>query len=258
MEEEFKCIYCGKLCKNKNSKAQHECRCKNNPNRRAFNVLAEYSSTHFKGQTKYTNESINKSAMTLAEGYKNGSIIHPFKGKPGTFLGKHHTKEWKENVSKKVSKARVEGYKNGSITPARGVGRGKYSYIVYEDKKYMLRSTYEFIYALYLLTEGIKFNMEDVRVSAIEDNKYAKTFICDFNLYEINTIVEIKGIASDKDKYIRESFESAGYIFIEYFKNDIDKFKNNLINKGYDMDSILQSIYKGHELREYFVYEFKC
>ena len=29
----FVCRYCGKLCKNKNSLAQHEIRCKNNPNK---------------------------------------------------------------------------------------------------------------------------------------------------------------------------------------------------------------------------------
>lgn len=27
------CKYCGKLCKNKNSLAQHECRCDKNPNK---------------------------------------------------------------------------------------------------------------------------------------------------------------------------------------------------------------------------------
>lgn len=29
--EGLNCIYCGKECKNKNSLAQHECRCKENP-----------------------------------------------------------------------------------------------------------------------------------------------------------------------------------------------------------------------------------
>lgn len=33
------CIYCNKLCKNKNSLAQHECRCKSNPNRKCYDNL---------------------------------------------------------------------------------------------------------------------------------------------------------------------------------------------------------------------------
>lgn len=33
----MKCKYCNKECKNKNSLAQHECRCKDNPNRIVIN-----------------------------------------------------------------------------------------------------------------------------------------------------------------------------------------------------------------------------
>lgn len=32
MEEQYICKYCGRICKNKNSLAQHEIRCKENPN----------------------------------------------------------------------------------------------------------------------------------------------------------------------------------------------------------------------------------
>lgn len=70
-------------------------------------------------------------------------MVNPFKGK-------HHTEETKEKISKSTSQSRIKGYANGTITPAMGVGRGKYSYFIYHDQKYMLRSTYEFIYALYL------------------------------------------------------------------------------------------------------------
>ncbi len=36
------CEYCGKLCKNKNSLAQHELRCKENPDRKNFDSLSKY------------------------------------------------------------------------------------------------------------------------------------------------------------------------------------------------------------------------
>lgn len=35
--EGLNCIYCGKMCKNKNSLAQHECRCAKNPNKAKTN-----------------------------------------------------------------------------------------------------------------------------------------------------------------------------------------------------------------------------
>jgi hypothetical protein len=38
------CIYCNKLCKNKNSLAQHECRCSKNPNKYLIpNNFGEYT-----------------------------------------------------------------------------------------------------------------------------------------------------------------------------------------------------------------------
>ena len=40
--EGLNCEFCGKLCKHKNSLAQHELRCKENPNRRDFNNLATF------------------------------------------------------------------------------------------------------------------------------------------------------------------------------------------------------------------------
>lgn len=45
----------------------------------------------------------------------------------------------------------------------------------------MLRSTYEMIYAIYLALNNISFDMEAIRVPALEDNIYGKTFISDFS-----------------------------------------------------------------------------
>lgn len=51
--ENFICKYCGKECKNKNSLAQHEIRCKNNPNRKksGFEI---YNDRGHKGYNQYT------------------------------------------------------------------------------------------------------------------------------------------------------------------------------------------------------------
>lgn len=62
------CKFCGKECKNKNSLAQHECRCKENPNRIESPFVKynkERDHTWNKGLTKETDERVNKGANTL-------------------------------------------------------------------------------------------------------------------------------------------------------------------------------------------------
>lgn len=250
----FICKHCGKECPNLNSLTQHEIRCKENPNRRAFNSLANYSSAHFKGQTKETNPIIAQQSATLKKMYEDGTLVSHTKGKPGTFKGKHHSEETKQRIGSGVSRSRKEGYASGKITPAKGVGRGKYSYIETSHKRYMLRSTYEFIFALYLLkVKNIDFEIEKIKVPAIRKNNYAETFLSDFSVN--NTVIEIKGIPSGKDAYIKESFEAAGYKFIELFEQDILKIKQELISKGIDVDYLINQVIKGHKEKNYFTYK---
>lgn len=245
------CQYCGKECKNINSLKQHEVRCKLNPARKSYNNLAVYIEDYRKGKTKDTCKDIQKQAETLKKKYADG-FISPVKGRAGTFKDKKHTKEAKNKISRSVSKTRTEGYSSGRISPARGVGRGKYSYIKKNDKVYMLRSTYEFIYALYLIHNDIDFELEAIRVPALRKNRYTNTFISDFSIG--NKVVEIKGIRSSKDIYERESFENAGYIFEELFQEDIEIIKQKLIKDGYDIDSLLEKIYTGHQNKDYYTY----
>lgn len=76
---EYVCKYCGKVCKNKNSLAQHECRCKLNPDRKSFNNLSNYIKDNIKGKTKETSEVIAKQSKSLKQKYASG-YINPNKG----------------------------------------------------------------------------------------------------------------------------------------------------------------------------------
>lgn len=251
----FECKYCGKTCKNNNSQKQHEVRCACNPNRRAHDHLSKYIHDTRLGQNKYTNEDIRKQAEQLKCMYRSGEIVPARKGKPGTFLHKHHSEETRKKIGQGVATTRKQHYRDGSISPAKGVGRGKYSYIIYGDKKYMCRSTYEFIYALYLLKNNIDFEMESIRVPAIRSNPYASTFLSDFS-YD-NVVVEVKGIKSGKDYYLKESFTAAGYQFIELFEEDILQCKAWLTKNGIDIDDIIAKIIDGHNSKQYFVYTYE-
>ena len=251
---EVYCQYCNKLCKNLNSLKQHECRCVNNSDRRCSDNLSKYITANRKGRTKANCPEIAKQAETLKQKYADG-YQSPMKGQPSTFLGKHHTEESKKKIGESVSKSRIRGYAEGKITLAFGVGKGRYSSIVYKDKKYTFRSTYEFIYALYLLSKGVEFEYENVRVPSLS-SQYSKTLFCDFNVG--NKIIEIKGHDRLEGKSYDEkvSFEAQGYEFIIYYKKDIIRFAEELKNAGYDIDDLIVKINEGHKTKNYLVYEF--
>lgn len=70
-----------------------------------------------------------------------------------------------------------------------------------------------------------------------------------------NTIIEIKGIPSGKDVYIKESFESAGYEFKELFVTDILSYKLYLEDQGFNIDELLHQIVEGHTTKNYKVFD---
>lgn len=74
------CVYCGSTYKNLNALTQHEIRCKKNPNRIAYNNLADYIVNNRKGKTKETCEDIRKASETMSAKYKSG-WISPNRGK---------------------------------------------------------------------------------------------------------------------------------------------------------------------------------
>ena len=69
-------------------------------------------------------------------------------------------------------------------------------------------------------------------------------------------IIEVKGIHSDKDLLIKESFEHAGYIFKELFKDDIDYCRRALDDVGFDMKNILKQIIDRSNKKDYLTYSF--
>lgn len=94
LHDDLNCEFCGKLCKNKNSLAQHELRCKENPERRNFDSFVAFNLSE-KGLTKETSEHRAKMAETLRQKYKSGELVGAMKGKPGTFTGRKHKEESK-------------------------------------------------------------------------------------------------------------------------------------------------------------------
>ena len=117
----------------------------------------------------------------------------------------------------------------------------------------MLRSTYEFIYALYLIYNHIEFEYETVRVQAVTDYKYTKTFLSDFKIG--NRIIEVKGYHSSKINHAKQAFEATGYQYEVKFWKDLEPCYEYLKTK-IDIDSILLKIKEGHNKKEYYEYKY--
>ena len=98
------CHFCGKLCKNLNSVKQHECRCKENPGRKAFANLSNYVNSESKDERS---SRCNKSGSTLKQKYDAG-FISPIKGRKIVFeyiYAQHNDLEisnWLNYVSNKI------------------------------------------------------------------------------------------------------------------------------------------------------------
>ena len=98
----FICKYCGKECKNKNSLAQHEIRCKNNPNRIVvISNFIKYNNSDHKSSNQYIK------AKEL--GLEKPIVSEETRRKMATaWLNKKHSKEDKEKISKGIQKAILE------------------------------------------------------------------------------------------------------------------------------------------------------
>ena len=89
------CEFCSKLCKNKNSLAQHELRCKHNPYRKDFNNLATFVKIE---PTEAKQNRYEKCRATLLSKIASGEVLYDdkvrAKYKFGTYRGYHCDSSW--------------------------------------------------------------------------------------------------------------------------------------------------------------------
>lgn len=89
--EDLRCMFCAKDFQSKNARAQHEIRCKENPNRKDHEHLTKYIQTYRKGKTAANCAEISKQRQTMLDKYANG-YQSPILGKAQKFdyLYKEH------------------------------------------------------------------------------------------------------------------------------------------------------------------------
>lgn len=183
------CRFCGKHCHNQNSLRNHERLCKYNPNR----VLNSYSpNSGFrkgnepwnKGLTADTDSRVKQLSVATKLGIEKSKTEHPER-----FTGKAKTPEAEEqrrrNIGIGIRKSSTCGGKR------HGSGRGKKGWY----KGYFCDSTYELVYIIYNLDNGIEFKKCD-RVYTYEYKGESHKYYPDFELAD-GTIVETKGYYSE-------------------------------------------------------------
>lgn len=163
-KEPWKCDECEKLFDTRESLYEHK---------RQFHSSIYHNRVSWnKGKTKETDKRIKKYSQTISEGYRSGRL------KP-TFLGKHHTEETKQKLSK-----------HGGIRSHSGRGKqGRYH-------GFWCNSTWELAWIVYQEEHGVKFWKYRGYFKYTFKGKIHK-YYPDFQL-EDETIVEIKGYNSEQ------------------------------------------------------------
>lgn len=183
------CIYCGKLCKNKNSLAQHECRCKENPNRyKILNNFKVYNtkshSAWNKGLTKETDERVRRNGEAVKASFlnENRKVLY----------GDDNPSRRKE-VREKISNTCLEKSKNGEWHTSLAKN------LHFNYKGIDLHGSWEVAYAEYLDLNNISWiRCKDRFEYTFEGAVHYYT--PDFYLVESDTYVEIKGYKTKKDE----------------------------------------------------------
>lgn len=129
--EELKCIFCGKECKNCNSKRNHERLCKLNPDR---DFISPKTENYYSALAK------RKNSNQFIKAKENGLPLpkNGMSGRSGSFLGKHHSEETKKHISESMK----EIYKGCSIWRTQIEKRKSYAEMYFDKLFPNLKQNY--------------------------------------------------------------------------------------------------------------------
>jgi extradiol dioxygenase family protein len=186
---ELICKYCGKECKNKNSLAQHEIRCKYNPNRISLEYLK------YRDQTNIKRNPSNQFIKAKKLGLPIPKVSEETKIKISkVWKGRKHSEESKRKISKEMQRIVRENPESYSASNVNGrVKKVEYNGIILDSK-------WEVIVAKYLDSNNIEWTRPKIGFEYTY-NETNKIYYPDFYLPKYDTYIEVKGYERDKDKY---------------------------------------------------------
>lgn len=190
----FICRYCGKECKHKNSLAQHELRCKQNPNRKVYKSnFIKYNEDIKSGLVKkqFSNQYIKAKLLGLPK----PEISQETREKLGNgWRGKKHTEEEKKKISASMKEA-VRKYPDSySASNVNGrVKKVEYNGEIYD-------SSWEVIFVKYLESTGYKWKRNKIGFEYFWENDI-HLYYPDFYIEDLDLYIEVKGYKRDRDDY---------------------------------------------------------
>lgn len=213
-DKTYICKYCGKVCKNKNSLAQHEIRCKENPNKIDLDYLTnrDYSQINVNPSNQFIKAKQLGLPIPKMSDETKQKISNVWKGRK-------HTKETKEKISKtmqQVVKDKPDSYNGVNIN-----GKVK----KYKYNNVSLDGSWELLVAQYLDFNNIKWERPHKGFEYIWNND-KHTYYPDFYLTDYNMYIEVKGFETERD-YIKWKALS-NLIIIK--RKEIDDIKNSQYN----------------------------
>lgn len=194
--EELKCKYCGKVCKNRNSLAQHEIRCRENPNRIAISPnLAKFRADLKTGKAtkKYSNQYDKAKKLGLELPVLSVESREKLRR---ARLGTKQSEETKLRISKGVRKAvklNPDTYLPKSTKHVRRI----------EYNGQTLTGQWELEVAKYLDSQKITWTNK-VPGFKYEWQGKEHTYFPDFYLPELDCFLEIKGYQFQPDRDIQK------------------------------------------------------
>lgn len=178
----YMCKFCSKECKNKNSQAQHEIRCKENSDR----ILS-----HFATDYNRNRDPINHYIKAKNLGLPKPEISEETRKKI-SYHNRNRSKELTQSIGKKSSKTIKEKVKNGEWHTSLA----KNMHYNYQGNDF--HGTWELRLAMYMDDNKIKwFRCED-NFEYFYDGSI-RQYTPDFYLYEHDLYIEVKGYATEKD-----------------------------------------------------------
>lgn len=213
----FICKYCGKECKNKNSLAQHEIRCKENPNKIQLpeSNFIKYNKDIKSGKrTKlYSNQYIKAELLGLPKPEVSAEI----RMKCGNG-GKNQI--WDAERRCRHSESMKKAVKDHPMSYSCNFVNGRTPRLEYNGV--ILNGSWELMVAKYLDFNNIKWERPSIPFEYIWENK-THLYYPDFYLPEYDIYLEVKGYERERDKCKWKVVSN----LVVLKKKDIEDIKND-------------------------------
>lgn len=213
----FICKYCGKECKNKNSLAQHEIRCKENPNKIQLpeSNFIKYNKDIKSGKrTKlYSNQYIKAELLGLPK----PEVSAETRMKNGNG-GKNQI--WDTERRCRHSESMKKAVKDHPMSYSCNFVNGRTPRLEYNGV--ILNGSWELMVAKYLDFNNIKWERPSIPFEYIWENK-THLYYPDFYLPEYDIYLEVKGYERERDKCKWKVVSN----LVVLKKKDIEDIKND-------------------------------